>query len=226
MICREIRETLISMADLRYKSFHSRLMPTVSPDKIIGIQVPRLRAYAKTLQDHPDLPEFLQELPHQYYEEDNLQAILIGGIGDYDLCITEVQKFLPFVDNWATCDLLRPRCFKNHREELLKEIRLWLRSEKTYVVRFGLEMLMVHFLKEDFSPEYLHLAAETDSEEYYVNMMEAWYFATALALQWDSTLPYLEQRLLPPIGHRMTIQKALESFRILPERKAYLKTLK
>ena len=226
MICREVRETLVSMADLRYKSFHSRLMPTVSPDKIIGIQVPRLRAFAKTLKDHPALPEFLQDLPHQYYEEDNLQAILICGIRDYDLCIKEVQRFLPFVDNWATCDLLRPRCFRSRRPELLKEIPVWLKSEKTYVIRFGLEMLMVHFLQEDFSPEYLLLAAEMDSEEYYVNMMEAWYFATALALQWESALPYVEQRLLPPTVHRMTVQKALESFRIPQERKKYLKTLK
>ena len=226
MICTEIRETLLSMADPKYREFHSRLMPTVDPETVIGIQVPRLRALAKTLKDKPALPEFLRDLPHRYYEENNLQAIFICGIGEYDDCIAAVREFLPFVDNWATCDLLRPRCFRAHRSELPEEIRSWLRSERTYTIRFGLEMLMVHFLQEDFRPEYLQLAAETESREYYVNMMEAWYFATALAFQWKSTIPYLEKRLLSPTVHRMTIQKAAESFRITPEQKKYLKTLK
>ena len=220
-----ITDKLLSMQDTQYKAFHSKLMPTVDENRVIGIRIPALRKLAKELRAH-EAKAFLQSLPHFYYEENNLHAFLIERIGDYDECIKAVNEFLPFVDNWATCDSLRPKIFKKHLHELLEQIKIWIASNDTYTVRFGLEMLMCYYLDEAFSPEYLTLAASVKSEEYYVNMMLAWFFATALAKQYEATVSYIENNKLDLWVHNKTIQKATESYRITNEQKVYLKTLK
>lgn len=220
-----ITEKLLSMQDLEYKAFHSKLMPTVDGNRVIGIRIPVLRKFAKELSDE-HAKKFMQGLPHFYYEENNLHAFLIERIGDYNECIKAVNAFLPFVDNWATCDSLRPKVFKKHLPELLEQIKIWITAKDTYTVRFALEMLMCHYLDEAFSPEYLTLAASVKSEEYYVNMMLAWFFATALAKQYDSTISFVENNSLDVWVHNKTIQKATESYRISDEQKGYLKTLK
>ena len=201
-------------------------MPTVPPERVIGVRTPALRALARELRGTPDEEAFLRSLPHAYYEEDNLHGILLSGLSGYEETVAALEEFLPYVDNWATCDLLRPVSFKKHRAELLEEIRIWLSSEHTYTKRFAMEMLMIHYLDDDFSPEYLEWLAEIRSQEYYVNMMLAWYFATALAKQWEATLPYIENRRLDKWVHNKTIQKAIESFRVTDEQKAYLRTLR
>jgi len=220
-----IREHLSDLQDLKYKDFHTKLIPTVNPDTVIGVRAPALKAYAKQLRGL-DVSEFLADLPHKYYDENNLHGLLIMSIKDYNEALAAIKSFLPYVDNWATCDLLRPVSFKKHRAELLDEIRLWLRSEHTYTIRFSMEMLMTHYLDEDFKPEYLEWLAEIRNREYYVNMMLAWYYATALAKQWEATLPYIENRRLDTWVHNKTIQKAIESFRVTDEQKAYLRTLR
>lgn len=220
-----ITDKLLSMQDTQYKAFHSKLMPTVDENRVIGIRIPALRKLAKELEAD-EAKAFIQSLPHFYYEENNLHAFLIEQIGDYDECIKAVNEFLPFVDNWATCDSLRPKVFKKHLPELLEQVKIWIASNDTYTVRFGLEMLMCYFLDEAFSPEYLTLAARVKSEEYYVNMMLAWFFATALAKQYEATVSYIENNKLDLWVHNKTIQKATESYRITNEQKAYLKTLK
>ena len=225
-IVRQIRAELLEMQDTGYRDFHSKLMPTVEKERVIGIRVPQLRKYARQMAKHPEIREFLAELPHYYYEENNLHAFLLEQIRDYDVCVREVERFLPYVDNWATCDGMSPKIFAGHREELLTHIRRWIASDKVYTIRYGIGMLMTHYLEEDFRPEYPELVAKIRSEEYYVNMMIAWYFATALAKQYDAVLPYLENRRLAPWTHNKTIQKACESYRITAEQKAYLRTLK
>jgi 3-methyladenine DNA glycosylase AlkD len=185
-----------------------------------------LRKYAGQLLKREDAGEFLRDLPHRYFDENQLHAFMISGIKDYGTCLEQVESFLPYVDNWATCDQLSPRVFKRHRQELLGEIRRWIASDRTYTVRFGLGMLMSHFLDEDFDPAFLDLAAGVRSEEYYIRMMAAWYFATALAKQYDAALPYIEDRRLEPWTHNRTIQKAVESFRVSPEQKDYLRSLR
>ena len=220
-----IREHLSNLQDLKYKDFHTKLIPTVNPDTVIGVRTPALKAYAKQLRGL-DVSEFLADLPHKYYDENNLHGLLIMSIKDYGEGLEALKSFLPYVDNWATCDLLRPVSFQKHRTELLEEIKLWLKSEHTYTLRFGIEMLMVHFLDEDFKPEYLEWLAEIRSEEYYVNMMLAWYYATALAKQWEATLPYMENYRLDKWVHNKTIQKAIESFRVTDEHKACLRKLR
>jgi len=221
----KIRKDLSHLQDLKYKDFHCRLIPTVDPETVIGVRAPALKAYAKSLYN-TDVSAFLDDLPHKYYDENNLHGLLVMNIRDYHECIAALDSFLPFVDNWATCDLLRPVSFKKHRTELLEEIKRWLASEHTYTIRFGLEMLMTHFLDEDFKPEYLDWAASIKSKEYYVNMMLAWYFATALAKQWDAAIGYIENRRLSPWVHNKSIQKAIESYRISDDQKACLRTLK
>ena len=220
-----IRNELYNLQDLKYKDFHCRLIPTVDPATVIGVRAPALKAYAKSLKDK-DVSGFLADLPHDYYDENNLHALLIMSLKDYHECVAALDAFLPYVDNWATCDLLRPVSFKKHRAELLEDIKHWISSEHTYTIRFGLEMLMTHFLDEDFKPEYLDWVASIQSDEYYINMMLAWYFATALAKQWDSTLPYLEMHRLSPWVHNKSIQKAIESYRITAEQKTYLRGIK
>ena len=220
-----IREHLYDLQDMKYKAFHCRLIPNVDPDTVIGVRTPALKAYAKELKN-VDVSAFLSDLPHKYYDENNLHAFLIMSSKDYAEGLEAVKAFLPYLDNWATCDLLRPVSFKKHRAELLEEIKLWLRSEHTYTLRFAMEMLMVHFLDEDFNAEYLEWLAEIRSQEYYVNMMLSWYYATALAKQWEATLPYIEKRGLDKWVHNKTIQKAIESYRVTDEQKAHLRTLR
>lgn len=222
----QIQQALFSMQDEGYRDFQSRLMPTISKEQIIGVRTPMLREYAKTLYKNGDYHDFLQELPHAYYEENNLHGALLCKMKDFSTLIDEIERFLPYVDNWATCDMLHPKIFAKHTEELLPYIRRWLVSEHPYTIRFGIEMLMNEYLDEHFEETYLAEVSRITSDEYYVNMMIAWYFATALAKQYEATLPYLEKKLLSPWVHNKTIQKAVESYRITGEQKDYLKTLR
>ena len=221
-----IRNHLLEMSEESYKNFQCKLMPTVESEKVLGIRIPKLRAFAKQLVRENAWEDFVSELPHNYFEENNLHAFLIERIKDYGNCIAEINRFLPYVDNWATCDSLDPRCFKKHRVELLDEIKKWVASSHTYTVRFGIKMLMTYFLDDAFEPKYAETVANIKSDEYYINMMISWYFATALAKQWGSVIPYIEQRKLPAWIHAKTIQKSIESYRITPTQKEYLRTLK
>ena len=222
----EIRERLFALRDEDYAPFMAKLIPNVPPESVIGVRTPQLRQLARDLAREGKGGEFMAELPHAYFEENSLHGFLLGHVRDFEVCIAGVERLLPYVDNWATCDQMNPPVFKKHRAELLEHVRLWLRSEETYTVRFTVGMLMSHFLDRDFFPEALELVFVIESKEYYVNMMRAWYFATALAKQWESTAPYLEQQRLDRWTHNKTIQKAVESYRITPEQKAYLKTLR
>lgn len=222
----KIRERLLSLRDERYRDFNSALIPTADKERLIGIRTPILRAFAKELIKEGDCEEFLSALPHKYYEENNLHGFIIEGIKDFDICISELRRFIPYIDNWATCDSVRPKVLKKEPEKLLLFIKELLKSKETYTVRFGIGLLLSFYLDESFSPEHLRLVSQIKSEEYYINMMISWYFATALAKQWESTVPYLENRLLSEWVHRKTIQKATESYRITDEEKAYLKSLK
>ncbi|MCD7739306.1 MAG: DNA alkylation repair protein [Lachnospiraceae bacterium] len=225
-ISSEIRARLFTLQDREYRDFQSALIPTVNQDSVIGVRTPVLRRYAKELAKREDIENFLADLPHFYFEENNLHFFIVEQTSDFEKCLDQVQAFLPYVDNWATCDQACPAVFKRCKGELLPYIKEWVASDQTYTVRFGLGMLMRLFLDEDFSAEYLEMAAAVRSEEYYVNMMVAWYFATALAKQCDATLPYLVERRLPVWTHNKTIQKACESRRIRPEMKEYLRELK
>lgn len=221
-----VRTRLFELRDLKYREFHSKLMPTVDPELIIGVRTPKLRNFAKEFGKMPEAEEFLKILPHKYYEENNLHGFLVEAIKDYGECVTAVNTFLPYVDNWATCDLMRPKVFKKHLPKLLEEIRRWIETDETYTIRFGIEMLMTFYLDEQFDIAYPELVAGVYSEEYYVNMMIAWYFATALDKQYEAVLPYIEKQRLERWTHNKAIQKAIESYRISPEQKAYLRTLK
>lgn len=222
----DLKSVLFSMKDEGYKNFQSKLMPTVPEEKIIGIRTPLLRKFAKDFSKTPEAKIFLKNLPHEFYEENNLHAFLLEYITDFEECAEEVTKFLPFVDNWATCDSMSPKIFGKHKTRLLKYIEKWLLSGDTYSVRFGIKMLMEHFLGEDFSGEYPERVSKIESEEYYIRMMQAWYFATALAKQYDAVLPFIENRSLEKWTHNKAIQKATESFRITEEKKNYLRTLR
>ncbi|MGN1162134.1 MAG: DNA alkylation repair protein [Candidatus Fimenecus sp.] len=221
-----VEESLFALADKEYKNFHSKLIPTVNPDLIMGVRVPALRKFAKAFGKTELAKEFINILPHKYYEENNLHGFLIEQIRDLEDCINALDKFLPFVDNWATCDLTSPKVLGKNTEGLLIKINEWIKSEKTYTVRYGIGMLMRYFLDENFERNYLDLVSGIKSDEYYINMMIAWYFATALAKQWESTLPYIENKVLDAWVHNKAIQKSVESNRITPEQKLYLKTLK
>ena len=223
----QVQKELFELQDEGYRAFHSKLIPNIDPERIIGVRTPRLRSYAKNFAKRPEAAAFLQQLPHTYYEENNLHAFLIEQITDYEICVAEWNRFLPYVDNWATCDMPSPKVFKKHLSELRSQIRAWMDSEETYTVRFGIGMLMRLYLEpETFSTEYSERVAEIQSEEYYVNMMVAWYFATALAKQWDAIIPYIKDRRLSRWCHNKTIQKAVESSRITPEQKTYLRGLR
>ncbi|MGN1014213.1 MAG: DNA alkylation repair protein [Butyricicoccus sp.] len=217
---------LFALQDTAYRDFHARLMPTVPPERIIGVRIPQLRTFAKQLAKTPAAEEFLSELPHTYYEENNLHAYLIEAQKDFSRAAELCDAFLPYVDNWATCDTMSPKVFRTHTDDLLPYIFRWLKSDHPYTVRFALGMLMQHYLDDHFSPDYPELAAAVRSEEYYVKMMVAWYFATALAKQYPAVIPYFQQRRLPQWTHNKAIQKAVESRRIAPETKQYLKTLR
>lgn len=226
MLIDDIRKELFELQDQKYRDFQGKLIPTVGIDTVIGVRTPELRRYAKQLAGREELAEFLYDLPHQYFDENQLHAFLISGMKDFERCIEEVCRFLPFVDNWATCDQMSPKIFKKNRAELLAYIREWMASGKTYTIRFAIGMLMEHFLDEDFDIAYPEMVALVRSEEYYVNMMIAWYFATALAKQYEAVLPFIEERRLDPWTHNKAIQKSVESYRITAEQKAYLKSLK
>ena len=222
----KIEKLLFELRDEEYAKFQAKLTPTVDPELFIGVRVPEVRKLAKELKNDPDVEVFLKELPHKYYDENMLHGLLVSEIKDYNIAVAETDVFLPFVDNWAVCDIMSPKIFKKHKTELIEKIKEWTKSSETYTIRFGIEMLMSHFLDEDFRTEYLEIPAQVRSEEYYVNMMIAWFFATALTKQWESTIPYIENNKLDKWTHNKTIQKAIESYRITDEQKAYLRTLK
>ena len=219
----ELHEKLFEMQDFGYREFHSKLMPTVDKEKIIGIRTPQLRKFSKEFAKSEEKEIFLKSLPHQYYEEDNLHGFLLEMEKDYDTLVEKVENFLPYVDNWATCDMIRPKVFKKHLPELFERVKMWLDSEQTYTVRYGIGMLLSFYLDEDFDEKHLEMVAKIHSEEYYVNMMISWYFATALAKQWDATICYIEEKKLDKWTHNKAIQKAIESYRITKEQKEYLR---
>ena len=221
-----LQERLFAMQDKQYAAFQAKLTPGVPVVSFIGIRVPVLRKFAKEFTKETECKEFLQQLPHEYYDENMLHGLLISEVKDYEECILLTDRFLPFVDNWAVCDIMSPKVFAKHKKELLAKIKTWSKSSHVYTCRFGIEALMSHYLDKDFKAEYLEIPASVRSEEYYVKMMVAWFFATALAKQWDQAIPYIEQKRLAPWTHNKTIQKAIESYRITPEQKEYLRTLK
>lgn len=221
-----LHNALFALQDTSYKAFHEKLIPTVPCETVIGIRTPVLRRFAADYAKTPHAADFLATLPHTYYEENNLHAFLIEKIRDFDQALAALEAFLPHIDNWATCDAFAPKVFAKHTEALLPHIESWIASDRTYTVRYGLGTLMRYYLDEHFKPAYLTLAASVRSEEYYVNMMIAWFFATALAKQYDAALPILSEHRLDVWTHNKAIQKARESFRITDEQKVYLKTLK
>ena len=225
-ITKDITADLFAMQDKSYADFHSKLIPNIDKSLIIGVRTPDLRKYALKLYNTEASEQFLSVLPHKYYEENNLHAFLIERITDHDRLFSELDRFLPYVDNWATCDMMRPKVFARHLPELEGKIREWMQSDYTYTVRFGIEMLMVHYLDSNFSPEYPKLVSRVKTDEYYVKMMIAWYFATALAKQYEAVIAYLEQNVLDADIHNKTVQKAVESYRISSDRKEYLRSLK
>ncbi len=226
MVIDEIVKELFLHQDGKYREMQIKITPGRKEEDFIGVRTPELRSYAKQLGKREDVEEFLTALPHTYFEEDQLHAFIISEMKDYERCMEHLNAFLPYVDNWATCDQMSPKIFRKYRKELLGQIRKWLKSKETYTIRFAVGMLMEHFLDEDFDLKYPEMVAGIRSEEYYVNMMIAWYFATALAKQYDAVLPFLTEKRLEIWTHNKTIQKAVESYRITDEQKAYLKTLK
>lgn len=221
-----MKERLFALQDVKYADFQSKLTPNIPRERFIGVRVPAARNLAKQIMKEGKPEAFLRSLPHEYFEENMLHGMLIAQIPDYEDCISELERFLPYVDNWAVCDTMSPKVFRKNRTELLQKIPEWISSDRTYTCRFGIGMLMAHFLDEDFKPEYLELPAMVKSEEYYVRMMVAWYFATALAKQWDYAVKYLQDNRFETWTHNKAIQKAMESYRITAEQKAYLRTIK
>lgn len=221
-----IIDRLLGEQDLKYRDFHATLIPNIDKKKIIGVRVPVLRNISREIFCTSESEKFLQKLPHKYFDENQLHALLLNKIKEYDECIRRVDEFLPYIDNWATCDILRPKCFCKNHAKLIKEISFWLKSREIYTVRFGIEMLMTHFLAEDFQPKYLGWVAKIRSEEYYLRMMQAWFFAEALVKQWDAAIGFIENKKLETWTHNKAIQKGCESFRISDEKKRYIKSLK
>ena len=221
-----IKEELFALQDVSYGDFQAKLTPGIDRDSFIGVRVPDARKLAKRLIKEVDISDFLLDLPHEYFDENMVHGLIISEIKDYDECIEKLDKFLPYVDNWAVCDTIGPKIFKKNKTALLEKIKEWSKSEKIYTCRFGIEMLMTHFLDDDFKPAYLEIPASVHSEEYYVQMMVARFFATALAKHWDESVKYIENKSLDPRIHNKTIQKAYESKRISQDQKVYLKSLK
>ena len=222
----KILTKLLELQDRDYAEFQSKLTPTVPKENFIGVRVPEIRKLAKQYIQDSESETFLTSLPHDYYDENMLHGLLLSEITDYRLCVEKVDEFLPYVDNWAVCDIMSPKIFKKHKSELIQKVREWSASSEVYTCRFGIEMLMRHFLDEDYRSEYLDIPAKVHSEEYYVKMMVAWFFATALAKQWEDAIVYLTDYKLEPWIHNKTIQKACESYRITNEQKEFLKSLK
>lgn len=223
---KEMLNAIFAARDEEYADFTAKLIPNVPRESIIGVRTPQLRSIAKRFGKNAGINEFLSALPHEYHEQNLVHAYIAESIGDFDSAVKTIEAFLPYATNWAVCDSMTPRIFAKHTGELLPIIKKWLQSAHPYTVRFGLRMLMCFYLEKEFASEINALAASVCSEEYYVNMMQAWYFATALAKQYDSTVPFVEERRLSPWVHNKTIQKAAESFRITAEQKAHLKTLR
>lgn len=221
----ELQKELFGLIDENYKLFHQKLIPTVEADRIMGIRTPVLRKFAKNFGKRADARNFLNDLPHKYYEENNLHAFLLEQISEYDILIKELNIFLPFVDNWATCDMMRPKIFKKQNPSI-DDIDRWLKSNSIYAIRFGIISLMNYYLDEDFKTEYSERVLNIKSDEYYINTARAWFFATALAKQYNNTVYILQNNLLDIPTHNQTIQKAVESYRITKEQKEYLKKLK
>lgn len=221
-----IYEKLCALSDKEYKDFSAALIPTVDKSLVLGVRIPILRNFAKNLFDTDEAKEFLSILPHKYVEENSLHALLTERIKDFDECVKATDEFLPYIDNWATCDIMSPKVFCRETDRLMPYILKWLSSEHTYAVRFGIKMLMSHYLDNNFTPDILRLVADVKSDEYYINMMIAWFFATALAKQYDAALPYIENRRLDAWTHNKAIQKCVESRRITDAQKEYLKSLK
>ena len=221
-----IQQQLFELQDLKYRDFHAKLVPGMDVNDIIGVRTPELRKLAKQLAKDERVGDFLAVLPHRYLDEMNLHGFIISELRDYDECLEEIERFLPYVNNWATCDLLSPKAFKQkkNRVRLIEDIKRWMASDEPFIIRFGIEMLMSFYLDEDFKPEYLKWVADIHHEHYYVKMMVAWYFATALAKQWDATLPYIAEPILEKWTHNKAIQKAVDSYRITPEQKELLKS--
>lgn len=221
-----IKEELLALQDISYADFQAKLTPNIPRDLILGVRVPEARKLAKRIVEESETSKFLRDLPHKYYDENILHGLLISEMKDYDACIEAVDEFLPYVDNWAVCDIMSPKIFKKNKKALLEKIKEWSASKKTYTCRFGIEMLMSYFLDDDFKPEYLEIPLFVNSKEYYVQMMIAWFFATALAKERDITIKYIEDQRLDTWTHNKAIQKARESKRITPKQKEYLKSLK
>ena len=222
----DLQQILFQHQDVAYADFTAKLIPNVPREKFIGIRSPEYKKIVRQIKDDPVIPEFLSTLPHTWYEENCLHGALINQIRDFDTCVSELERFMPYIDNWAVNDAINPVCFKKHRTELIDKVQTWIASDAPFTRRCGMRILMANYLGEDFQPEYLDLPADLRSEEYYVNIMTAWLFAEALTKQWDTAVTYLETRRLDPWTHNKTIQKACESYRIPDERKAYLRTLK
>ncbi|MBQ3891316.1 MAG: DNA alkylation repair protein [Lachnospiraceae bacterium] len=222
----KLQKALFDNQDKEYRVFQQKLMPGIELENIIGVRLPVIRKIAKENAKTEDAKKFLDLLPHKYYDENQLHGFLINLIKDYDECVKRIDEFLPYVDNWAVCDSINPKMLSKHKEELIKDIKRWVSSKETYTIRHGIHMLMAFFLDSDFKKEYLEIPAKIVSEEYYVNMMIAWFFATALAKKWDATITYIEEKKLPVWVHNKTIQKAIESFRVNEEHKQYLRSLK
>lgn len=222
----DITNRLFRLADENYAAFQAKLTPTIEGDLFIGVRVPAARKLAKEIYKSGESEEFLTRLPHKFFDENMLHGLILSEYKDYDTCITQIDLFLPYIDNWAVCDVMSPKCFKKNKDKLIEKIHDWSSSDKAYTVRFGLEMLMTHFLDEDFEPIYLEIPVKVRLEGYYVKMMVAWFFATALAKQWNHTAPYIENKVLEPWTHNKTIQKACESSRVSDNQKEYLRSLK
>lgn len=222
----DIERLLYKLQDKKYKEFQSNLLPNIDPDKVIGVRVPEIRKLAKELSHSEERKEFLDDLPHKFYDENILHAVMISEIKDCEKCLIELQRFLPYVDNWAVCDIIAPKVFKRNKDLLINKIYEWVYSDSTFISRFGIKMLMTHFLDEDFEVKFLKIPIDIHTDEYYLKMMIAWFYATALAKQWDDAIIILENRVLDKWIHNKTIQKARESLRITKIQKEYLKTLK
>ena len=221
-----VAEYLFSVQDLKYRDFNSKLIPNIEKDTVIGVRTPLLRNYAKEMIKNGEASAFLAELLHKYFEENQIHAFIISELKDYNTVISELERFLPYIDNWATCDQLVPKVFKKNTDKLVDMATEWINSDRTYTIRFGIGVFMRYFLDDKFSKEYLYLIANIRSDEYYVNMMIAWYFATAIAKQYSSAVACIEENHLDKWVHNKTIQKACESYRVTDEHKAYLKSLK
>lgn len=224
-----IQKLLFEKQDPDYKKFQEKVVPNIDPKSIIGVRVPVLRSIAKDLYKNKDdynIDDFFKSLPHKYYEENLIHSFMIECIKDFDECLQQFEKFLPFIDNWAVCDTCHPKVFKKHTDTILSKAKIWIKSKETYTIRYGIDCFMTYFLDDEFDTDYLETISKIKSEEYYVNMMQAWYFATALAKQWESAIKIIEEKKLPVWVHNKSIQKARESFRVSDEHKNYLIQLK